>query len=348
MSQCPNRGPDGGNIVALRWGILGPGGIARQFTRDLLANGFTVTAVGSRSQASADAFAAELGIATAHGSYAALVADENVDVIYVATPHPFHAEGALLALNAGKHVLLEKPFTVTATEARRVVDLAESRNLVVLEAMWTRFLPHMVRIREIIEAGTLGDVMTLIADHNQMLPSDPAHRGQSLELGGGALLDLGIYPVSFAYDLFGEPSGLQASATFTAGGVDRQTAIILEFEGEKRAVLHTALDTLGPNTATVIGTGGRIEIASVWYCPAAFTVFDSSGEVIEHHENLDDGRSAPGSRGMHYQAWELERLVAEGLTAGVIISPSETVQIMQTLDDIRSRIGLIYPADRAG
>lgn len=333
--------------MALRWGILGPGGIARLQVRDLIDNGFTVTAVGSRSQASADAFAAEFGIATAHGSYEALVADADVDVIYVATPHPFHVEGALLALNAGKHVLLEKPFTVTAAEARRVTDLAEERGLVVLEAMWTRFLPHMVRIREIIAQGLLGDVLTLIADHNQKLPDDPAHRLQDPKLAGGALLDLGIYPVSFAHDLFGAPTGIHASATFTPTGVDRQTAIILEFEGERRAVLHTALDTLGPNTASVIGTRGRIEIESVWYMPTAFTAYDSTGAVIERYEGPAADPSAVGSRGMQYQAWELERLVADGRITGEIITPAESVLIMQTLDDIRSRIGLVYDADRA-
>ena len=332
--------------MALRWGILGPGGIARLQTRDLIANGFTVTAVGSRSQASAEAFAAEFGIARAHGSYEALVADPEVDVIYVATPHPFHAEGALLALNAGKHVLLEKPFTVTARDARRVVELAEQRGLVVLEAMWTRFLPHMVRIRELIAAGVLGEVLTLIADHNQLLPSDPSHRLQNPDLAGGALLDLGIYPVSFAHELFGQPTAVLASATFTPTGVDRQTAIILEFGDDRRALLHTALDTLGPNTASVIGTKGRIEIESVWYTPAPFTVFDSSGAVIERFDPADADTSAAGSRGMHHQAWELERLVAAGATAGDILSPTESVEIMQTLDDIRSRIGLVYPADR--
>ncbi|MCW4385154.1 Gfo/Idh/MocA family oxidoreductase [Salinibacterium sp. SYSU T00001] len=331
--------------MALRWGILGPGGIARAQTRDLLANGFTVTAVGSRRQESARAFAEEFGIPTAHGSYEALVADPDVDVIYVATPHPFHVSGALLALDAGKHVLLEKPFTVTAADARAVVDRARERGLVVLEAMWTRFLPHMVRIREIIASGELGEVVTLLADHTQLLPSDPSHRLQDPALGGGALLDLGIYPVSFAHDLFGAPSGIHASATFTATGVDRQTAIILEFGGDRRAVLQTALDTLGPNRASVIGTLGRIEIESVWYTPSAFTRYDSTGAIVERHEAGQGDTSAEGSRGMQWQAWEMERLVSEGRSESEIISPEESVNIMQTLDAIRERIGLVYPMD---
>lgn len=333
--------------MALRWGILGPGGIARAQTRDLLANGFTVTAVGSRSLATAEAFAAEFGIPSAHGSYADLVADPDVDVVYIATPHPFHATAAVLALEAGKHVLLEKPFTVTAADARTVVDLARERGLVVLEAMWTRFLPHMVRIRESIAAGELGEVTTLIADHTQLLPADPSHRLQDPALGGGALLDLGIYPVSFAHDLFGTPTAIHASATFTPTGVDRQTSAILEFEGDRRAVLHTALDAHGPNTASIIGTFGRIEIESVWYMPTAFTRYDSAGAVVERHEAGQGDASAEGSRGMQWQAWELERLVAEGSTASEVISPDESVRIMETLDGIRQRIGLVYPGGEA-
>ena len=143
--------------TSLRWGILGTGGIAASQTSDLNDNGFTVTAVGSRTQQSADAFAAKWGIATAHPSYEALVDDPNVDAIYVSTPHPFHYENALLALNAGKHVLVEKPFVMNAAQAREVVELAEEKNLVVLEAMWTRYLPHMVRIRELLKAGALGE-----------------------------------------------------------------------------------------------------------------------------------------------------------------------------------------------
>jgi hypothetical protein len=174
-------------MTGLRWGILGTGGIAHLFTSDLKLEGFNVTAVGSRSQASADEFAAAHGIGRAHASYEALVADPEVDVVYVSTPHPFHAENATLALEAGKHVLVEKPFTINATEAQAVVDLAAERGLVVLEAMWTRWLPHMVRVHEIIASGVLGEVRTVLADHDQKLSSDPNHRMQAPSLGGGAL-----------------------------------------------------------------------------------------------------------------------------------------------------------------
>lgn len=326
-------------MSALRWGILGTGWIAHEQTTDLLGNGFSVTAVGSRTQESADAFATEFGIPTAHGSYEALVADPDVDVVYVSTPHPFHAANATLALNAGKHVLVEKAFTINAAEARSVVELAAEKHLVVLEAMWTRFLPHMLRIREIVAAGTIGEVRTLLADHNQDLPKDPAHRLNDPALGGGALLDLGVYPVSFAHDIFGAPSTIQANAAKTATGVDRQTAIVLGYAGGRQAVLHTALDTLGPNRAAVIGTLGRIEIDSVWYTPTPFTVFDNQGQIVERFDQ------PVRDRGMQYQAWELERLAAAGLIAGDILPASESVQVMETLDEVRRQIGLVYPGE---
>lgn len=323
----------------IRWGILGTGFIAHAQTADLVGCGFTVAAVGSRSQGTADAFAAEFGIPVAHGSYEALVADPGVDAIYISTPHPFHAENALLALRAGKHVLIEKPFTLTAGQAVEVVDAGDAAGLVVMEAMWTRFLPHMLRIREIIASGTLGEVRTLIADHNQDLPKDPLHRLNNLALGGGALLDLGIYPVSFAFDIFGAPTEVKALAAKTVTGVDRQTAILLGFDDGRQAVLHSALDTKGPNTASILGTEGRIEVDTVWYSPTTFTVFNAEGEVIERFDTV------VAHRGMQFQAWEFERRIRENDRSPVILPAGESVRIMETLDAVREQIGLTYPGE---
>ncbi len=323
----------------LRWGILATGGIAHLFTNDLKLNGFTVQAVGSRSQEAADAFAAEFGIPNAHGSYEALVADPEVDVIYVSTPHPFHAANAMLALEAGKHVLIEKPFAVNAGEAQAIADLAAAKGLLVLEAMWTRYLPHMARIREIIAAGTLGEVRTLMADHTQLLSDDPAHRINALELGGGALLDLGIYPVSFAWDLFGAPLTIRATATFKDTGADAQVATIFGYEGGRIATTLSASDTRGPNVAVVLGTRARIEIDAVWYTPTTFRVIAADDSVLEEY------RSEVVGRGMHFQAEAVERLVAEGNLAGDLLPIAETVAIVGTLDAIREQIGLRYPGE---
>ena len=323
----------------LRWGILATGGIAHAFTNDLKLNGLTVQAVGSRSQAAADAFAAEFDIPNAHGSYEALVADPEVDVVYVSTPHPLHAGGARLVLEAGKHVLVEKPFTVNAREAQEIAELAAERGLLALEAMWTRYLPHMARIREIIADGTLGDVRTLVADHTQKLPDDPLHRINALELGGGALLDLGIYPVSFSWDLFGSRSTIQSTATFKGTGADAQIANIFAYDGGRIASMVSASDTLGPNTAAVIGTDARIEIDRVWYTPTSFRVVGVDGAVLEEF------RSEVTGRGMHFQAEAVERLVAEGNLRGDLLTIEESVAIMGTLDTIREQIGLRYPGE---
>lgn len=323
----------------LRWGILGTGWIATEMAADLAVLGSPVTAVGSRTQATADAFAARFGIPHAHASYRALVDDPEVDVVYVATPHPSHAVDAMLALEAGKHVLVEKPFTVNAAEARAVTELARERGLVVLEAMWTRWLPHMIRIRELIASGALGDVRTLIADHTQKLSSDPAHRIQSPELGGGALLDLGIYPVSFAWDLFGAPTTIRTHSAPTATGVDRQIAMIFGYADGQQAVMQSALDTQGPNQAVILGTDARIEIDRVWYTPTTFRLIDPDDRVIEEFDGRGEGR------GMQFQAAALEELVAAGRLEGDILPPSETLAIMGSLDEIRAQIGLVYPSE---
>ncbi|MFJ6376117.1 Gfo/Idh/MocA family protein [Pseudarthrobacter oxydans] len=324
---------------AVRWGILGTGFIAALQTSDLIENGFAVQAVGSRSKESADAFAAAFHISTAHVSYEALVADPDVDIIYISTPHPFHFENAMLALNAGKHVLVEKPFTLNAEQAGKVFALADSKGLVALEAMWTRYLPHMVRIRDLIATGALGDVRTLIADHNQNLPKDPLHRLNNPTLGGGALLDLGIYPVSFAFDVFGAPTNIMATSSRTSTGVDRQTAMIFEYSDGQQAVLHCSLDTPGPNRAAIIGTEGRIDIDSVWYAPTAFTRYDADGNIVERY------KQPVASRGMQYQAWEVERLIQSGAAANEILPAAESVLIMEAMDEVRQKIGLRYEGE---
>jgi predicted dehydrogenase len=324
----------------LGWGILATGWIAELFTQDLISSGLKVAAVGSRNLEKANAFAKRFGIANAHGSYEELVADPDVDIIYVATPHPQHVDAALLALDASKHVLVEKPFALNAPEARQIVDRARSESRVVLEAMWTRFLPHMTRIHDIIAAGTLGTLRSLSAEHRQFLPADPTHRLNALELGGGALLDLGIYPISFAVDILGAPISVQAAARFTDTGVDAEVATVMEHSGGAISTTASSLDCAGPNTAVVYGTKARIEIASVWYSPTSFRVIDYEGNVLEEFVE-----TVPG-RGMQFQAFEMEGLVRSG-AASRVMAPEDTIAIMETLDDIRKQIGLIYPSENA-
>jgi predicted dehydrogenase len=322
-----------------RWGILGTGLIARLFTADLLRLGHQVTAVGSRSLQTASRFAAQFGLAKAHGSYDLLFSDPDVDVVYIATPHPFHAPNAIAALEAGKHVLVEKPFTINAAEARQIMHVAARRGLLALEAMWTRFLPHMIRIREILASGTLGEIRAVVADHTQDLPDDPAHRLNALALGGGALLDLGIYPISFTWDLLGAPKTVQAAARFKPTGADAEVATLCRHANDAVSLTVSISDAAGPNIATVIGTQGRIDISAVWYMPTDFLVYDSKGTVVEHY------KSAVVGRGMQYQAAEVERLIGSGRLISELLPPAETIAIMETLDTIRDQIGLRYPSE---
>ncbi len=327
-------------MTGLRWGILATGGIAHAFTADLRTAGMTVTAVGSRRRASADAFAAEYGIPRAHGSYEELVADPDVDIVYIATPHPSHAENALLALDAGKHVLVEKPFTLNAAEAERVRERAAQRGLVAMEAMWTRYLPHMVRIREILTAGELGEVRALRAEHTQRITDDPSHRLNDLALGGGALLDLGIYPISFAWDVLGAPETVSARARLGSTGADTEVATLFTHAGGAVSTTLSSSRAAGPNTAVILGTEARIEIDGVWYTPTSFRVIRPDGTVSEQYASQIDGR------GMQLQAQYAERLVASGALSGPILPIDETVAIMATLDEVRAQIGVRYPGER--
>ena len=324
-------------MTALRWGILATGGIAAAFASDLRTAGFDLVAVGSRSQESADAFAARFDIARAHGSYEALATDPDVDIIYVATPHPMHHADARLALENGKHALVEKSFTVTRAEAADLQRLAAEKGLLVMEAMWTRYLPHMVRIRELIADGALGEIRAVTADHTQKITADPAHRLNALELGGGALLDLGIYPISFIWDVLGEPETIKAVARLGETGADTEIATVMTHAGGGVSTSVSSARAVGPNTASVIGTEGRIDIDRIWYAPTSFRLVAPDGTVRESYESAIDGR------GMQYQALAAERLVVTGTPEGDILPIAESVAIMATLDEIRAQIGVRYP-----
>ncbi|MBW3657942.1 MAG: Gfo/Idh/MocA family oxidoreductase [Actinobacteria bacterium] len=331
--------PDPVSRGTVRWGILATGGVARLFARDLRTHGHRVTAVGSRTLAGARSFAEQFGIPRAHGSYDELVADPEVDVVYVATTHDRHAENAQAALAQGKHVLVEKPFTVNAAQAQQVVDLGRRRGLLVMEAMWTRFLPHMRFVREAVAAGRIGEVRSLHADHTQLLPSDPSHRLNDPRRGGGALLDLGVYPLSLAHDLLGVPDEVTAVGELAATGVDASVATILRHDRGALSTSFSSMRTRGPNRAVVLGTSGRLEIAPVWYAPTEVEVRDHRGEVVDRFDAPVSGR------GMQYQATEVERLIEDGEVASPLMSPGESVAVMATLDRVRAAIGLRYPGE---
>jgi predicted dehydrogenase len=323
-------------VSNFNWGILGPGGIAKAFATDLkLLDGHSVAAVGSRTLKNAQEFAHTFG-GTAYGSYEALVADPSVDAIYVATPHPAHKDNVVLALNAGKPVLCEKPFAVNAKEAQEMVATAQKNNVAMMEAMWSRFLPHYAQVREIVASGVLGKILTVHADHGQRLADQNIARLVEPALAGGALLDLGIYPVSFAHMVLGNPTKITASGVLTDKGVDAQSSMIFDHADGAQAVLNTTMIEQTPCRAVVAGVDGWLEIDRVFYTPTSMRVTLFDGSVTEYPTNYT-------GHGLREQAEAFKKLVQSGHTQSAILNWKDTVDIMQTLDSVRSQIGLRYP-----
>lgn len=318
------------------WGILGPGGIAKAFATDLkLLDGHTVGAVGSRTLSNAQEFAATFG-GTAYGSYEELVSDPTIDAIYVATPHPTHKENVIKALTAGKPVLCEKPFAVNAKEAQEMVAAAQKNNVALMEAMWARFLPHYAQVRDIIASGVLGRIITVQADHGQRLADQNIPRLVEPSLAGGALLDLGIYPVSFAHMILGNPQKITASSVLTDKGVDAQTSMIFDYADGAQAILNTTMVEQTPCRAVVAGLNGWLEIDRTFYNPTSMRVTLLDGTITQYPNTYS-------GHGLREQAETFKKLVQSGQTQSNILNWKDTVDIMQTLDAVRSQIGLRYP-----
>ena len=319
----------------MRWGVIGTGGIARTFARDLkLAPGHRVAAVGSRSLEKAHEFASQFDC-FALGSYEALV-DADVDAVYVATPHPMHAPNTILALDHGKPVLCEKPFAVNSRESATMIEAARRNDLLLIEAMWSRFLPHYRRIRELIQDGELGEIISISADHGQNLPLPRYYRLHAPELAGGALLDLGIYPISFAYFVLGKPQSVVAKAEFTPTGVDSQTSMIFRYDNGAHANLTTTLLAKSPCTATIVGTQGTLFLDGDFYTPTSMRLKRTTGEIIEFPKVY-------AGHGLREQAVEFARLLRDGKKESDLMTHSDTQSIMETMDEIRSQVNLYYP-----
>ena len=322
----------------LGWGLLGCGGIAGKFAADITAApGNRLVAVGSRDHAKAAAFVAEkCPGATAHGEYAGLVADPTVHAVYIATPHNRHAADALLAINAGKHVLVEKPFALNAAEAQRVFSAARERGVFCGEAMWTRFLPVMAQVRAWIRSGAIGAVERIDADFSFRVSVAETHRLIAPELAGGALLDVGIYVLALVQDVMGRvPDTIRASARFLPNGVDGGTAMTGLWEPEgARAQLSCALDTLGDQGARIVGATGTIEIP-VFYCAGAATLRRADGTT----------KTTTGAAGFQFEILAAAAAIRAGQGGFDLISPEQTQALATTLDAVRAQVGLRYPGE---
>lgn len=322
-----------------KWGILGTGGIARAFARDLtFLNNHLVAAVGSRTKEKAEEFAIEFPGCTAHGSYEKLVTNPEIDAIYVATPHPMHFTNTILALKAGKPVLCEKPFSINASQARAMVEASIENNVALLEAMWMRFLPHIHQVRKIITSGVLGDIISVTADHGQRLADQGIARLVEPSLAGGALLDLGIYPVSFAHMVLGVPEKVQASAVMTDKGVDASTSILFTYASGAQAILTTTMIAQTPCRAVVSGVNGWLEIDRTFYNPTTMRVHLYDGTTTEYPSNYQ-------GHGLREQAIEFANIVRTGKFESEYLTHKHTLEIMELMDLIRDKIGLKYPGE---
>lgn len=324
---APGRGEP-----ALRWGVIGPGWIAGEFVGAVHRHTpQRFTAVASRSAERAAAFAAAHGIDAPLDSAEALVARDDVDVVYIASPQSEHLAQGLLAIMAGKHVLIEKPLATTAEDAAQLADAARRAGVMLMEAMWTRYLPQTSVLQRLVADGVLGDLRSVAADHGQAIPVDPNHRLYRPELGGGALLDLGIYPVQFASMLLGMPTGVTAVGGMTSTGVDAYSSLILTYPGIAQATLTTSMLTRTPTTAMVAGSDARVEFDSFFYTPQAFRL--SGNEPFAPALEWTDPTGLTLFDALSYEATALARYVGEGRTESPLHTLDETVAILATIDD---------------
>jgi predicted dehydrogenase len=298
-----------------------------------------VVAVGSRSLERAQAFATEFGAQRAHGDYEALVGDPTIDAIYVASPHSEHHDHALWALGAGKPVLIEKAFARNAVETVAIVESARARGLLAVEAMWTRFLPHMDVVRGCLEDELLGSVRAVEADHGQLLYPDGPQRLADPALAGGALLDLAIYPISFAHLVLGAFIDVQATGTLVATGVDGSETIAVTGPEGATGTLSSTMLVRTPCAASISGTSARLEIDGRFYQPNTVRLLDANDREIDRYE--------PPSReqGLAYEAAEFARLLVAGKTESDLLPLDETLKIMRVLDQIRSQLGVRFPGE---
>ncbi|PRY28786.1 Gfo/Idh/MocA family protein [Pseudosporangium ferrugineum] len=323
-------------MTTTRWGILGTGGIAATFASDLpLVPGAELAAVGSRTPEAAAAFAQRHGFARSHGSWAELAADPDVDVIYVATPHAFHHAAAMACLEGGKAVLCEKPMTLDRPSSARLISEASTRGLFLMEAMWMRCNPAVRRIQALIAEGAIGDVVTVHADFGIQGPFEATHRLRDPRLGGGALLDLGVYPLNLAHLILGDPATTHGWAHLTPEGVDETTGILLGYEAGAVAALTCSISGQSRNAAAITGTRGRIDLPPGFFVPRSFTL-TRAGADPETFDVPFDGT------GYQFEAIEVQRCLAEGLTESPLMPHRATLEIMALTDTIRSQIGVAY------
>lgn len=321
------------------WGILALGGIAHKFATALNSTERgKLLAVGSRSIEKAEQFAGQYGAERWYGTYDDLIGDDDVEIVYIATPHHLHYELTKKCFEAGKHVLCEKPITINHRQFDELRILAKSKNLFYMDGLWTRFLPHMIRKLEYLESKKLGQIKFLKADFGIKPPYNPGSRLFDIKLGGGALLDIGIYPVFLSLLVLGYPDDINASAVIGETGVDESISIIFKYQNGAMASLNSTFRVNTETSAEICGTLGRIKLNRKFFAPSSLSVFIEGEEVIEHEFSVR-------MNGYEYEAEEAMRCISEGLTESPYLTLEFTSDLMRLLDEIRRKIGLVYDED---
>ena len=329
------------DATIVRWGIIGPGRIARKFADDLrLLPNARLHAVASSSLERAQVFAADYGAPHAYGRYEDLADCPGLDVVYIATPHPMHCEHALLCLESGHSVLCEKPFAMNLAEAHRMVAAARRNRVFLMEALWTRFIPAVDHAMQLATHGAIGHLHTIKSDFGFRMPFDPAHRIFNKALGGGSLLDIGIYPVMLSLFLFGkpDPKGIRAAATFTATDVDESCAFSFQYPQNGLALGHSTVAANTPVEAWLYGTEGAIRLHSRWHHAQRLSVVRYEGR----EERLQDLEMPYEGWGYSFEAAHVMECLQQGLLESPQVPLDFTLDLMETLDEIRAQVGLEY------
>jgi len=324
----------------IRWGILGAGWIAEQVCENInLTSGNVIAAVAARNAQRAADFADRFDVGGSYGSYQALVNDDHVDVVYVATTHPSHHALSLLAIEAGKALLIEKPMCLNAKDAKQVLAAAAGADVFATEAMWMRTNPLIRKAQELVADGVIGDVVGVRAEFGLGLPFDPGHRLYDLDNGGGALLDLGIYPATFAYLFLGRPDEALTFGTLSPAGADDTVHLQWLYNGVPKAQLWCSASTAAPNQAAIYGTGGWIRFESPMFRPTGLTVHSGTDEY-----RIEDPIAGVGP-GYGPEIEEVERCLRAGLAESPLIPHADTIAVLELLDQARAVLGVKYPSE---
>jgi predicted dehydrogenase len=327
------------DFQSVRWGIVGPGRIASLLIKDFpYVDGAEALAVASRSTERAEAFASEYGLPRAYGSYHEIMNDPDVDVLYIATPHPQHYAIALAAIAAGKAILVEKTFTATVAGAEEVIEAARRQPVFAMEAMWTRFQPAIVAARALIDDGAIGEVRQLQADLGVDRPYDPSDRLFDPAQGGGAMLDLGVYVVSFAQYFLGTPDRIEVVGSLTPTGVDAEAGLLLGYEDGRAATLLMSLKHHSPGAARIQGTKGWIEVPPRFHHPHRIA-------LCRRGQEPETISRPPLGTGYSHELIEVTECIRAGRTESVIMPLADTLAVQRTLNEACERLGVYHTED---